>query len=64
MRDDELVYLYLGESEGADEIAEMLFESINDLIDELISRPRRTEELRKLMPKSVLDSINRRRETS
>ena len=59
--DDELVVLYLADSQGADEIAELLFEAINDLIDELVTRPARTRQVWEKIPSGVRDSIERKR---
>ena len=58
---DDLVYLYLGDSDGADEIAELLFDAMNDLVDELITRPARTSDFWSKLPDSVRDSIQRKR---
>lgn len=59
--DDELVVLYLADSQGADEIAESLFDAINDLIDELITRPARTREVWEKLPNGVRNTIEKKR---
>ncbi len=60
--DDELVYLYLSDSEGADDIAELLFVAINDLVDELVARPESTKFFWNKLPENVQESIRRKRQ--
>lgn len=62
--EDELVYLYLEDSEEADDIAEMLFDAINDLVDELVARPAETKTLWDKLPSGVKASIERKRQVT
>jgi hypothetical protein len=39
----------------------MLFDAINDLIDELVARPAAAEELWKKLPQGVQEMINKKR---
>jgi len=55
------VYLYLENSEGADDIAELLFDAINDLVDELVARPAATKSLWGKLPEGVRQTIERKR---
>ncbi|MCI1018189.1 DUF4145 domain-containing protein [Microbacterium sp. C5A9] len=59
---DELVVLYLEDSQGADEIAELLFDAINDLIDELVTRPARTRDAWGKLPEGVREAIEKKRQ--
>lgn len=58
--EDELVYLYLSDSKGSDDIAELLFGAINDLTDELIARPANTSALWNKLPPGIKDAIARK----
>lgn len=55
----ELVYVYLDETDPA--IAEFMFSSINQLVDELIARPEQAKERFDQLPDSVRESIARKR---
>jgi K+-sensing histidine kinase KdpD len=55
---DEIVALYLGDVEEG--IVEMLFEAINNLVDELITRPKRTAELYARLPEGVRADAERK----
>lgn len=55
----ELVYIYLNDSEPG--VAEMLFDGVNDLVDELIARPGAIAGLWSRLPAGVRDSIERKR---
>lgn len=59
--DEELVYLYLDNSDGTDDISEMLFDAINDLVDELVARPASTKTLWDKLPAGVKKSIEQKR---
>ncbi len=59
--DAELVVMYLDGESDADKIAELLFDAINDLIDELIARPAATQELWSKLPPGVQDTIRKKR---
>lgn len=60
-QDDDLVYMYMSEDAAADELAEMMFEAINDLIEELVARPEKTSSLWKKLPSGVKETIERKR---
>lgn len=60
--DDDLVVMYLSENEGADEIAELLFDAINDLVDELVARPKKTAALWDKLPAGVKQTIERKKQ--
>lgn len=55
----ELVYLYLDETEP--EIAEFMFASINQLVDELIARPEIARRRFEQLPDGVRESVQRKR---
>ncbi len=59
--DDDLVLMYLSGNNGADDIAEMLFDAINDLVDELVARPSATRALWEKLPEGVRQTIERKR---
>ncbi|MEV4737159.1 MULTISPECIES: DUF4145 domain-containing protein [unclassified Microbacterium] len=59
---DDLVVMYLSDDEAADEIAEMLFDAINDLVDELVARPEKTSALWDKLPSGVKQTIERKRQ--
>lgn len=61
IEEDDLVYMYLSNSEGADDIAELLFGAINDLVDELVERPATTSALWEKLPSGVRATIERKR---
>lgn len=60
--DDDLVYMFLSDSEGADDIAEILFDAINDLVDELVARPETASSLWNRLPAGVRETIQRKRD--
>jgi hypothetical protein len=55
---DEIIALYLGDVEEG--LVEILFEAINGVVDELISRPRISRELYERLPKAVRDDAERK----
>ncbi|WP_433584578.1 DUF4145 domain-containing protein [Microbacterium hydrocarbonoxydans] len=58
---DDLVIMYLSDDVAADEIAELLFDAINDLVDELVARPEKTSALWSKLPDGVRATIERKR---
>lgn len=58
---DELVIMYLADSEGADDVAELLFDAINNLVDELVARPAAASALWAKLPDGVKETIERKR---
>lgn len=59
--DDELVYLYLNPDGGTADIAELLFDAINDLVDELVARPAAARTLWEKLPEGVRNNIKKKR---
>ncbi|MGP6203906.1 DUF4145 domain-containing protein [Microbacterium sp. F2] len=57
---NELVFMYLDEAHDAG-ISELLFDAINDLVDELIARPAQTRELWQKLPEGVRAAIERKK---
>ena len=47
--------------DGADDIAELLFDAINDLVDELVARPAATRSVWDKLPAGVRATIERKR---
>ncbi|MDQ0894440.1 DUF4145 domain-containing protein [Agromyces ramosus] len=60
--EDELVYLYLHDDTSG--VGEMLFDAVNDLVDELIARPAAIDGAWKRLPEGVRDSIDRKRRSA
>lgn len=60
--EQELVYVYLDESESG--IAELMFSSMNQLVDELIVRPQTTSSWWAKIPQNVRENIERKRAQS
>ena len=56
--DDDVMTLVLDASDES--VGALLFETVNQLVDALLTKPRRADELFKKLPKDVQDSINRR----
>jgi hypothetical protein len=56
---DELTVLVL--DPGEEEVVDYLFIAVNDLVDELVTRPRRAAELYAKIPQAVRDRVNNSR---
>ncbi len=56
--DDESVVIYMGE--GDTDIVELFFVTINELVDELITRPARLEAAYNLIPKEKREAVERK----
>lgn len=57
--DQELVYLYLSDTDPA--VTMLMFETINELVDELLVRPKQTKALWDKLPQGVKAAIERKR---
>ena len=58
---DTLVYVYLNREEGSEDIADLLFGAVNDLVDELVARPAATSALWDKLPPNVKRTVERKR---
>jgi len=54
---DQSVVLILDETQT--ELVELIFESINELVDELVTKPKASKRFLELVPQSVLDRLNK-----
>ncbi|AWB88752.1 DUF4145 domain-containing protein [Salinibacterium hongtaonis] len=55
--DDDLITVYLSDEDG--ELAETFFGAINELVEELITRPKRSDELYALIPETKREAAER-----